>query len=85
MSGQTFVSEILQNQHLVGQVHSRNSESDSCVIVHYDSRETEIQTTKAICHTFVLFVHASVDSMAFPQISSYMDLTLFISPYISRR
>lgn len=78
------MSEVLQNQHMVGQVQNRNLASDSCAVVHYASRETEILNTKAICLTFGLFVHAPVDSVAFPQISSHMDFILLISPYISR-
>lgn len=57
-SEQTFVSEVLQNQHVVGQVQSRNSESDSYVVVHSASRETEIINNTAICLTFELFVYA---------------------------
>lgn len=78
------MSEVLQNQHMVGQVQNRNLESDSCAVVHYASRETEILNTKAMCLTFGLFIHASVDSVAFLQISSHTELTLFVSFYTSR-
>lgn len=74
-SEQTFVSEVLQNQHVVGQVQNRNLESDSCAVVHSASRETEI-----INNTFELFVHAKIDSVAFLHIGSYKNFILFVSP-----
>lgn len=58
ISEQTFVSEVLQNQHVVGQVQNRNLESDSYVVVHSAFRETEIINNTAMCLTFELFVHA---------------------------
>lgn len=66
-SEQTFVSEVLQNQHVVGQVQNRNLEPDSYAVVHSASRETEIINNTAMCLTFELFVHASVDAEAFPK------------------